>query len=147
MRKNEILEIGMTNNAINPPHYTQGQVECIDAIESATTNKPGLQAFCVGNVIKYLWRYEAKGGITDVLKAQWYLERLIGEMGRPVTAVESQKFSVDALRWMAVDLDSKVLNGFVDQLERGAELLEMARQHVPPDLSGRINAFLSEGNQ
>lgn len=64
-------------DAINPSHYKQGKVECIDALESATVNKTGLEAVCVANVIKYLWRYEAKNGLEDVRKAQWYLNKLI----------------------------------------------------------------------
>jgi hypothetical protein len=64
-------------DAINPSHYKQGKVECIDALESATVNKTGLEAVCVANVIKYLWRYEAKNGLEDVRKAQWYINKLI----------------------------------------------------------------------
>ena len=64
-------------DAINPSHYTQGKVECIDALESATVNKTGLEAVCTANVIKYLFRYETKNGLEDVLKAQWYLNKLI----------------------------------------------------------------------
>ena len=64
-------------DAINPSHYKQGKVECIDALESATVNKTGLEAVCVANVIKYLWRYEAKNGLEDVRKAHWYLAKLI----------------------------------------------------------------------
>lgn len=64
-------------DAINPSHYKQGKVECIDALESATVNKTGLEAVCVANVIKYLWRYEAKNGVEDVRKAQWFLAKLI----------------------------------------------------------------------
>lgn len=62
---------------INPSHYKQGEIECIQAIKSATINKQGLEAFCIGNVIKYLWRYESKGGLQDIEKAKWYLDRLI----------------------------------------------------------------------
>ena len=68
-------------DAINPSHYKQGKVECIDALESATVNKTGLEAVCVANVIKYLWRYEAKNGLEDVRKAQWYLAKLIDYLG------------------------------------------------------------------
>ena len=64
-------------DSINPSHYKQVEVECIQAIKSATINKQGLEAFCVGNVIKYLWRYENKGGLQDIEKAKWYLDRLI----------------------------------------------------------------------
>ena len=65
------------NDKINPNHYKSGIVECIDAIESATINKSGLEAVCVANVIKYLWRYENKNGLEDIKKAQWYLQKLI----------------------------------------------------------------------
>lgn len=61
----------------NPTHYNQGKIECIEAIESAVVNKSGVESFLVGNVIKYLWRYEAKGGIRDIEKAQWYLNKLL----------------------------------------------------------------------
>lgn len=67
-------------DAINPSHYQAGKVECIDALDSATVNKAGIEAVCTANVIKYLWRYEAKNGLQDVKKARWYLERLIGEL-------------------------------------------------------------------
>lgn len=61
----------------HPSHYTNGKVECIDAIESATVGKTGIEAVCVANVIKYLWRYEDKNGLEDIKKAQWYLNKLI----------------------------------------------------------------------
>ena len=35
---------------------------------SATTNKTGIEAFYVGNIIKYLWRYESKTGLEDIKK-------------------------------------------------------------------------------
>lgn len=69
------------HNAVDHPvHYTQGGIECIDAIKAAVTNKVGIEAVCVANVIKYLFRYEAKNGIEDVRKARWYLDRLIAEL-------------------------------------------------------------------
>lgn len=70
----------MTDNVNHPSHYTQGGVECIDAITAATVNKTGIEAVCTANVIKYLWRYEAKNGLEDVKKAQWYINRLIAEL-------------------------------------------------------------------
>lgn len=64
----------------HPSHYTQGGIECIDAITAATVGKTGIEAVCVANVVKYLWRYEEKNGLEDVKKARWYLERLINEL-------------------------------------------------------------------
>lgn len=65
----------------HPKHYTQGDIECIDALKAATVGKRGIEAVCVANVIKYLWRFEEKNGIEDVRKAKWYIERLLKEMG------------------------------------------------------------------
>ena len=65
------------NKVNSPPHYNQGKVECIDAIESATIGKDGFEGALVANVIKYLWRYESKGDkLTDINKALWYLNKL-----------------------------------------------------------------------
>lgn len=66
---------------IKPSHYTYGKYECIDIIEDLTKNLAGRQAFCLGNTIKYLWRYQHKNGIEDLKKAKWYLERLIAQVG------------------------------------------------------------------
>lgn len=68
---------GAKDNVNHPSHYTQGKVECIDALESATIGKSGIEAVCVANVIKYLWRYEEKNGLEDVKKAKFYLNRLL----------------------------------------------------------------------
>lgn len=55
----------------HPPHYNAGTMEVIDAIE-------GLQlGFHAGNVVKYVARYKHKGGVEDLKKARWYLDRLI----------------------------------------------------------------------
>lgn len=73
--------IGQDVDVVNhPSHYTKGSIECIDAIDSATTGKSGIEAVCVANVIKYLWRYEEKNGLEDVKKAKWYLNKLISEL-------------------------------------------------------------------
>lgn len=67
--------------AVNhPPHYTQAGIECIDALAAATSGKSGIEAVCVANAIKYLWRYELKNGVEDVKKARWYIDRLIKEL-------------------------------------------------------------------
>ena len=64
----------------HPAQYTQGGVECIDALKAATVSKTGIEAICTANAIKYLWRYEEKNGIEDVKKARWYIDRLIREL-------------------------------------------------------------------
>ena len=68
-------------DAVNhPAHYTHGGVECIDAIEAATGGD-GFAGYCAGNVIKYLFRYRFKGGVEDLKKARWYIDRLIEYKG------------------------------------------------------------------
>lgn len=62
---------------INPDHYKQGKVECIDALESATVNLKGIDAVCTANAIKYLWRWKEKNGTEDLKKAQWYIGKLL----------------------------------------------------------------------
>lgn len=62
---------------INPDHYKQGKVECIDAIDSATHYLNGFEGYCVGNILKYVWRYKSKNGLEDLKKARWYLNKLI----------------------------------------------------------------------
>ena len=72
---NECLTV---DNVNNPPHYNQGGIECIEAIKAALGD--GFVAYLRGNCIKYLWRCEHKGGVEDLRKAAWYLDRAIKEM-------------------------------------------------------------------
>lgn len=67
----------MSDPINHPEHYTQGKVECIDAIESGLTPEEYV-GFLKGQVIKYQWRMGKKGpALQDAGKAFWYLERLI----------------------------------------------------------------------
>lgn len=61
----------------SPAHYTQGDIECIDAIAQVVKDLDGMDAMCTGNAIKYLWRWKHKNGVEDLKKAVWYLQRLI----------------------------------------------------------------------
>ena len=58
----------------HPSHYTDGEIECIDALESAL-GVEGFRGYCIGNAMKYLWRYRDKGGLQDLSKSEWYLAR------------------------------------------------------------------------
>lgn len=73
---------GEASDRVNhPAHYTQGCVECIDALKSATIGLEGIEAVCTANAIKYLWRWKRKNGVEDIEKAIWYLERLKDDIG------------------------------------------------------------------
>ena len=67
----------MHDSVNSPSHYTQGKIECIDAIESAVEGLSGIEAVLTGNIIKYIWRWWRKNGAEDLRKALWYLTRLI----------------------------------------------------------------------
>ncbi|KPH76114.1 hypothetical protein AFL42_07265 [Oceanobacillus caeni] len=66
----------MDDNVNNPSHY-QGKTEVIEIIEQLTEGMEGKKAYCLGNVVKYIFRHEKKGGIEDLKKASWYLNRVI----------------------------------------------------------------------
>jgi len=68
-----------SSDPINPSHYKQGGIECIEAIKAATGD--GFIGYVWGNILKYLWRWPKKGGVDDLKKARWYLDRLIKEVG------------------------------------------------------------------
>ena len=60
----------------HPEHYTQGNRETIDIIHDIL-GQDGFNAYCVGNVIKYLSRYKYKGGVEDIKKAGKYIEFMV----------------------------------------------------------------------
>jgi len=53
-----------------PDHYRTD----IQPIEYIVANNMG---FCEGNVVKYISRWEMKGGVEDLEKAKHYIEMLI----------------------------------------------------------------------
>jgi len=60
------------NDPVNhPKHYTEhpSGVECIQITEHMN--------FCLGNAVKYIWRADLKGGMEDLQKAAWYINREI----------------------------------------------------------------------
>ena len=60
----------------HPSHYTDGGIECIEAIEASLTPEE-YRGYLKGNIQKYLWRERLKGGTESLKKGQWYLDRLI----------------------------------------------------------------------
>jgi|TARA_R100000030_G_scaffold12793_1_gene8506 hypothetical protein len=73
------VEIGMTTkkkDMVNkPPHYNQGSVECIDAMESMLSKEEFI-GYLRGNSFKYRWRWRGKNGQQDLDKAKWYERKL-----------------------------------------------------------------------
>ena len=69
-------------DAINHPvHYVNGPScpHCGNTIECITVTEE--MGFCLGNVVKYIWRRNLKGDtLKDLKKARWYLDREIRRM-------------------------------------------------------------------
>lgn len=90
-----------------PAHYQRAGIETIDYIR-ATLDGPGFEAYCIGNVLKYVSRYREKGGVEDLRKAQVYLGWAIspkGEASNPA-AMREAKIAYD----VATDEGRPVLN-------------------------------------
>ena len=66
------------DNVQHPDHYSTGGIECIDALRAALGE--GFSSFCQGNILKYVWRFQHKGGVEDLQKAQVYIDWLIKEV-------------------------------------------------------------------
>lgn len=68
----------------HPQHYNQGNIECIDAMESAF-GVDEVSSFCKLNAFKYLWRAGDKiNAVEDLKKARWYIDKIIEIQTRDV---------------------------------------------------------------
>lgn len=75
-KKQDKKETNKSDTVMHPSHYCQGGIECIKAIEASMTPEE-FQAYCKGNVMKYIWRFREKNGLEDLKKAQVYLGWMI----------------------------------------------------------------------
>ena len=70
----------MNADNINPQHYQQGKIEVIDFILDQKMN------YLIASATKYLCRYPHKhvgeGGLEDLRKARWFIEKQIEEILR-----------------------------------------------------------------
>lgn len=64
------------NDAIQPKYYTEMKISPLAYIKA---NNLGWN---VGNVIKYISRYQGKNGLEDLKKARWYLDDLIRDVSK-----------------------------------------------------------------
>lgn len=57
----------------HPPHYggKDNPYEAIKVIEAWGCD------FLIGNAVKYIARWNKKGGVEDIRKAIWYLQRFV----------------------------------------------------------------------
>lgn len=75
MRHEDYMKEMEDGEVHSPGHYTMTGMECKEAIEGMLGDHV-VHAWRA-NILKYIWRYQEKGGIQDLEKAQVYLGFLI----------------------------------------------------------------------
>lgn len=103
IESNEIEQsvVHTTDNVNHPQHYTSGcGFECIEMMQMILSSDE-FYGFCLGNAIKYVWRHNQKGGMEDIRKARWYLEKIMDVLPKHYPDVTYQRV------WDKVD---KLLN-------------------------------------
>lgn len=71
-----------TDDINHPSRYAKGKYECIDVMQEVFGIE-FVKAFCKGNAFKYLWRESDKGGLSDIKKAQFYINKYIELSNNP----------------------------------------------------------------
>ena len=67
------------SDPVNPSHYQQGEIECIDALRAALTPEE-FRGYCKGSAMAYLWRLGRKDAPEqEAKKALWYINWLAGK--------------------------------------------------------------------
>ena len=78
------------NTVDHPPHYNNGEIECIDAIEAMLTPEEFI-GYLRGNSLKYRWRFRyKKQPVEDMMKAKWYEEKLLSFFKKTNLSVEKR---------------------------------------------------------
>ena len=71
----ELVDVEL--NAVNhPSHYEIGKYECMGVVLE-TQGEEATKAFYICNAFKYLHRQRRKGGVADIKKAKWCLEKYL----------------------------------------------------------------------
>jgi|TARA_R110000822_G_scaffold117822_3_gene250328 hypothetical protein len=81
MRDHAFSNTVLADNVNSPAHYGKGKIECIDYIQDFLTKEEYI-GYLRGNIAKYLHRWRYKNKQEDLLKSQWYLDRLIHMDGK-----------------------------------------------------------------
>ena len=66
----------MSDPVNHPDHYTQGSIECIDAMIE-TQGVQAVRDYCICNAFKYIWRHNSKNNDQDIRKAKWYIDKYL----------------------------------------------------------------------
>lgn len=117
----------------HPQHYTQhpSGVECIQITEK--------MGFCLGNAVKYLFRYKDKGNPTqDLEKALWYIDRAMDSPRLTSPAVDCAEWICSLAEWYLYEKNeiakAVLLIALADFSERRRADLEKAKQLIQSQL-------------
>lgn len=147
----------------NPSHYISGGgMECITAIRGMLGES--FYDYCRGNILKYIWRYEHKGGVEDLKKARKYIDFMIdsytksyddtdvvaGDHGlpntgylfpaiaKPVTVAEGLNKIQEELDEVKVDIATGDVYGALEELvdlDHASETLKRTLNFTPEDIA------------
>ena len=98
-----------------PSHYTQGEIECIDAMRSALTEEE-FRGGCKMQTLQYIWREGDKGGDEDIGKSIWWLIRVLEQNKTKAEVVE---MVLRALRLDEGGMTKAEVIGMVDRIMGG----------------------------
>lgn len=130
--------MSLMDDVAHPKHYQLGGVETIDVIEGVAEaiTKGGAEACAAGNVIKYITRFPRKGGLKDLYKARWYLDRLIRHVENETDGVHipsEPEYAPDDVAFRKATLD---------ELAAGSQLLGLyaTDRLIPPPSTDPLTA-------
>ena len=72
----------MSDSVKHQKYYFSDGIEVIDVIKAFTKDCTPFEAYCSGNVIKYICRWKHKNGIEDLKKARTYLDMMIDDAAK-----------------------------------------------------------------
>jgi hypothetical protein len=81
----QIMDTSTHHPVDAPKHYTYGGLECMDVIKVVTKHLPGNEAFFVGQIIKYTWRYRLKhespkNDVGKIVRMALELQKVVNEL-------------------------------------------------------------------
>ena len=101
----------------HPKHYIRGGMETIDVITAFTEGLEGIEAYDTGAILKYICRWQQKGGVQDLEKAMWYTQHLIDH----VRAEAGRKYVGEVVRDSETATFVKGTNGYWRIVKNGDE--------------------------
>lgn len=90
----------MTDMVNRPPHYLKGKIEVMDFVDDQDMDRYQF------TITRYLIRWKDKGGVEDLKKAQWYLNRYVEvENGK----LEKLQAHFQEAKWSAIKARRAIL--------------------------------------